>query len=102
MELDIRVEEGGEQQQQPHKGVTFEFELSSLAQPRPQESIKPSQGFGWMDQEDSNTFQSAFGSKKRECWTSALMKRNESRKESVHESRCKVGYVRIYRTTLGE
>ena len=75
VELDTRAEEG-RQQQQTHKGVLLEVEPSSNARSGPKESIKPSLGFGWMDQEVPTTFRSAIGSMKRESWRSALMKRN--------------------------
>ncbi|XP_021800962.1 receptor-like protein 12, partial [Prunus avium] len=74
VELDTRAEEGG-QQQQTHKGVLLEVEPSSSARSEPKESIKPSLGFGWMDQEVPATFRSARGSMKRESWRGALMKR---------------------------
>ncbi|KAL6269557.1 hypothetical protein ACE6H2_026468 [Prunus campanulata] len=75
VELDTRAEEG-RQQQQTHKGVLLEVEPSSSARAGPKESIKPSLGFGWMDQEVPATFRSARGSMKRESSRGALMKRN--------------------------
>ncbi|CAL9011707.1 unnamed protein product [Prunus brigantina] len=60
VELDIRVEEDG-CQQQTHKGVLLEVEPSSHARSKPKEFIKPSPCSGWMDKEDSTMFQSALG-----------------------------------------
>ena len=96
VELDTRVEKDGHQQQ-THKGVLLEVEPSSQARSEFKECIKPSPGFGWMDKEDSTTFQSALGSMKGEGWMDAWMI-----KEFVHKSKNKVGcYVGIYRTRVG-
>ncbi|KAH0982857.1 hypothetical protein GBA52_010034 [Prunus armeniaca] len=97
VELDIRVEENGHQQQ-THKEVLLKVEPSSLARSRPKESIKSSHEFGWNDKVNSTTFQSTFGTMNRESWIGAVMRRNKL----VHKSNSKGdGCVGIYRTGVG-